>query len=37
MAFEIAALAVLLEVLLGYPAALVRRIGHPVILSLIHI
>lgn len=31
MAFEVAALAVLLEVLLGYPAALVRRIGHPVI------
>lgn len=31
MAFDLAALAVLLEVLLGYPAALVRRIGHPVI------
>lgn len=31
MAFDVAALAVLFEVLLGYPAALVRRIGHPVI------
>ena len=31
MAFEVAALAVLLEVCLGYPAALVGRIGHPVI------
>ncbi|MFG1212881.1 adenosylcobinamide-phosphate synthase CbiB [Xanthobacter flavus] len=31
MAFDVAALAVLFEVLVGYPAALVRRIGHPVI------
>lgn len=31
MAFDLAALAVVLEALLGYPAALVRRIGHPVI------
>lgn len=31
MTFELAALAVLFEALLGYPAGLVRRIGHPVI------
>lgn len=31
MAFDLAALAVLFEALLGYPAALVRWIGHPVI------
>ena len=31
MAFDLTALAVLLEALLGYPAGLVRRIGHPVI------
>lgn len=31
MAFDLTALAVLLEAALGYPAALVRRIGHPVI------
>lgn len=31
MAFEVAALAMVLEALLGYPAALVRRMGHPVI------
>ncbi|MDI4666106.1 adenosylcobinamide-phosphate synthase CbiB [Xanthobacter autotrophicus] len=31
MAFDLAALAVLLEAVVGYPAAMVRRIGHPVI------
>lgn len=31
MAFDLTALAVLLEALVGYPAGLVRRIGHPVI------
>ncbi len=31
MAFDVAALSVLFEALLGYPAGLVRRIGHPVI------
>lgn len=31
MAFDIAALALVLEALLGYPAGLVRRIGHPVV------
>ena len=31
MAFDLTALAVLLEAMLGYPAALVRRVGHPVI------
>ncbi|MFG1241557.1 adenosylcobinamide-phosphate synthase CbiB [Xanthobacter sp. DSM 14520] len=31
MAFDLTAMAVLLEALLGYPAGLVRRIGHPVI------
>lgn len=31
MAFEIAAIAVLLEIMLGYPPALIRWIGHPVI------
>ena len=31
MAFDLTALAVLLEALLGYPAAMVRRVGHPVI------
>lgn len=30
MAFEIAALALVIELLVGYPAGLVRRIGHPV-------
>ncbi|MFG1349147.1 adenosylcobinamide-phosphate synthase CbiB [Xanthobacter autotrophicus] len=31
MAFDLTALAVLLEALLGYPATMVRRVGHPVI------
>ncbi|MEP9351156.1 adenosylcobinamide-phosphate synthase CbiB [Xanthobacter sp. KR7-225] len=31
MAFEIAALAMVIEALVGYPAGLVRRIGHPVV------
>ncbi|QRG05453.1 cobalamin biosynthesis protein CobD [Xanthobacter dioxanivorans] len=31
MAFDVAALSMALEALLGYPAWLVRRIGHPVI------
>ncbi|MFS8038251.1 adenosylcobinamide-phosphate synthase CbiB [Xanthobacter sp. AM11] len=31
MAFDIAALALVIEAMVGYPPALVRRIGHPVI------